>query len=493
MISGQQALASLDESLNGERRTIGDIEREIAGLQARLEAQQQAQVQDYHQLARVRVDVLTNEALLQHVDEAERQVMALLARRRQAAEALDGRVGAAIAAIRALEQERTGLAAQVDAAVRTVDQAEARTQARLDADPAYRAQRERAREAERTAKHADEKASRSEEEREQKGESYRRDPLFTYLWSRGFGLPGYQAGTLARWLDGRVARLIGYADARANYARLNEIPARLREHADGRKASAEAEFQALEVLDRAARAADGIPALEAQLAGRQTELDDLDRRLDEEEGRHQQLLEEKAAFAAGEDEHMRAAVSYLAGELQREDLARLRQEAMATPYPDDDLILSRMLGRDAETHTLTASLQSLKETLQQRSLRLGEIERLRADFKRSRFDRAGSVFGDGSLFALMLANFVNGMLDRRTLWRILEEQQRYQPQYSDPGFGSGGFGRGTVWGGGLGDILGEIGRGGFGRGPGGFGGGWGGGGGGGSSGGGGGFRTGGGF
>jgi hypothetical protein len=85
---------------------------------------------------------------------------------------------------------------------------------------------------------------------------------------------------------------------------------------------------------------------------------------------------------------------------------------------------------------------------------------------------------------------LNGMLDRQTLWKVLQEQQRYRPQRSDPTFGSGGYGRGTVWGGGagdLGDILGHLGRGGFGSGGGGFrtGGGLGGGGGG--------FRTGGGF
>jgi hypothetical protein len=192
---------------------------------------------------------------------------------------------------------------------------------------------------------------------------------------------------------------------------------------------------------------------------------------------------------------MREAVEYLAGELQREQLVRLRQEAMATPYPDDDLIVGRLLGRDAELKRLEDALRDLKDTMQQEGRRLAGIEALRADFKRNRFDRAGSLFGDGSLVALMIANFVNGVLDRRTLWRVLEEQQRYQPQYSDPRFGSGGFGRGTVWGGGLGDILGDLGRGGVGRGRGGLGGGWGGGLGGGSrpSGGGGGFRTGGGF
>ena len=495
MISGQQALASIDDALQGKRAAIAQVEQEVAGVTAKLAEQQQGQIEDYRALARVRVDVLADDQLARHLDDAEQQVSRLLARRREAVHELDRQIESATAAIAALEKERAAQAAQVDAAAKVVDEAEARTQARLDADPAYRAQRERAQVAERTALHADEKATRSEEEKEQKGDSYRNDPLFMYLWERRYGLPEYQACPLVRWLDGWVARLVGFADARANYARLNEIPERLRAHADGQRSAAEAEFAALKGLDTAAREADGIPALEGKVADQQAALDAIDRRLDEAERRHQELLDQKAAFAAGEDPQTREAVDYLAGELQREDLVRLRQEAMATPYPDDDLIVSRMLGRDVELKRLEASLRDLKETMQQQGRRLAEVEALRGDFKRSRFDRAGSLFGDGSLVALMIANFVNGVLDRRTLWRVLEEQQRYQPRYSDPGFGSGGFGRGTVWGGGLGDILDDLGRGGVGRGRGGFGGGWGGGlgGGGGRSGGGGGFRTGGGF
>ena len=53
-----------------------------------------------------------------------------------------------------------------------------------------------------------------------------------------------------------------------------------------------------------------------------------------------------------------------------------------------------------------------KEAIEERNRRLGEIESVRTDFKRSRFDRAGSIFGDGNLVALMIANFLNGMLDR---------------------------------------------------------------------------------
>ena len=111
---------------------------------------------------------------------------------------------------------------------------------------------------------------------------------------------------------------------------------------------------------------------------------------------------------------------------------------------------------------------------------------MRTNFRRRRYDQAGYSFSDGALVAAMLSNFINGRLDIDSLWRVLEQQQRYRPQRTDPTFGSGGFGRGTVWGGSRGGFGGGWTPGGLGRGttPGGRRGGLGGGGG---------FRTGGGF
>jgi hypothetical protein len=491
VISGRQALASLDGAFGDERNKMDALAQRIEALSASLVEQQKADAQDFRELAKVRVDLLAGGQLVQHIDQAEQQVLALLKSREVAARELTERIQAAEGARMTLEAERTAQANEVDRAAEAVDEAEARTQARLDAEPAYQTQRQRAEEAERTAMHAEEKAASSEQEKEQKGESYRGDPLFMYLWKRNYGLPDYKANNLVRWLDGKVARLIGFADARANYARLNEIPQRLREHADGLKATAEKEFQALRDLDNKARKADGIPALEAQLEHQQTKLDAIDQRIEAAEAEHQALLAKKAAFASGDDEHTRKAVEYLAAEFQRDDLMELRREALATPFPDDDLIVSRMLQRDDERRSTEATLQGLKDGLEHQRKRLAELEAVRTEFKRNRYDRAGSSFSDGALIAMMLGNFLNGMLDRQTLWKVLQEQQRYRPQRSDPTFGSGGFGRGTPWGGGigdlgnLGDIFGHSGRGGFGRGRGGgFGRG---------GGGGGGFHTGGGF
>jgi hypothetical protein len=447
MISGRQTLASIEQALVEERGKLEAVGQRIEAASSALVEQQKADTQDYRALAKVRVDLLAGGELVAHIDQAEQQVIALLESREVVVRELADRVQAVEAALATLEAERASEADEVDRAAEAVDEAEARTQTRLDSEPAYQAQRERAREAERTAKHAEGKAASSEQEKEQKGASYRSDPLFMYLWERSYGLPAYDANPLIRWLDGKVARLIGFADARANYARLNEIPQRLRQHADGLKTVAEKEFEALRELDNKAREADGVPALEAQLAHQQAKLDAIDQRIEAAESEHQALLAQKAAFASGDDAHTRKAVEYLAAELQRDDLMALRREALSTPFPDDDLIVSRMLLRDDERRSTEATIQGLKDTLQQYHTRLSELEAVRNEFKRRRYDRAGSSFSDGAVIALMLGNFLNGMLDRQTLWKVLQEQRRYRPQRSDPTFGSGGFGRGTVWGG----------------------------------------------
>jgi hypothetical protein len=79
---------------------------------------------------------------------------------------------------------------------------------------------------------AEEKAAQAEADREEKRRPYEADPLFMYLWRRRFGTPGYQAGPLVHSLDRKVAHLIGYEEARVNYAMLMELPQRLREHAE---------------------------------------------------------------------------------------------------------------------------------------------------------------------------------------------------------------------------------------------------------------------
>ncbi len=453
MIAGREPLTSIEKELVGERRTVEDLDRRISDGSARRIALSKEQAQAYRELARLRVGSLAAgtavaDSVARELDAVEERVTALLRAREGSAQELAQRLADAETRRTATQAERAEAAARLEAAAAAVDAAEARTQDRLEAEPAYQAQLERAHEAERVALHAEEKATRSEQELEEKGRAYRQDPLFMYLWRRGFASERYRAAPLFRWLDGVVARHAGFLDARLDYARLQEIPLRLREHASARRQLAETEFAALRELDEAARASDGIPALEAIEERERAALAEVDARLEQLAGQVQALLDERQRHAAGEDEPYQQAIELLATGLRSQELRTLYRDAAATPFPEDDVLIARLEQLNDEQQRLEAAGQELQAALQQRRDHVRELETLQAEFKRRQYDQPGHGFEDGALVATVLANVLSGMLDRNALWRVLDQQRRYRPPRSSPTFGSGGFGRGTPWGGG---------------------------------------------
>jgi hypothetical protein len=480
MLSGMQAMTQVAQFTRQQQDSLNELDGQAESLQQQVRNLLQRRSEELKALARVHINVLDRAPLAGHLDAVEKQVARILEQRTAAAADLAGQVEATTAAKEDLEEERERLRKELEAAAEFLDNAEAAVQARLNEDPEYRAQRARTEEAERIAQHAEAKATDSEGEEQAKGAAYRDDPLFMYLWRRRFGTAEYRAGDLFRWLDGKVARLIGYDDARLNFRRLAEIPKRLREHAAARRADADAEYAKLRAIDEAAREAAGIPRLERERDAAQQAVDDVEARIEAAEAEIADLLRRRAEFAAGEDEQMRRAVDHLAGALEHEDLASLERDALKTPFPDDDRIVLDLKDLEQRHRKLSFMLENLKQSRARQQQKLEDLARLRRDMQRERMDRPGGSFGDGALVAMMLTNFIQGMLDRDALMRVLEEQYRYRPQRTDPTFGSGGFGRGTPWGGGWGGGIGSGGLGGGGLGGGGFGGG-------------GGFRTGGGF
>ena len=117
------------------------------------------------------------------------------------------------------------------------------------------------------------KAAKAEAERAEKEQPYAADSLFMYLWQRQYGTAAYAATGITRMLDGWVARLIGYGEARVNFAALTEIPKRLTQYVGRLEESATRAEAAIEanvheaVTRKAGRdLSAGIAALEQRLA-----------------------------------------------------------------------------------------------------------------------------------------------------------------------------------------------------------------------------------
>lgn len=494
-LSGREALSSIDKSAGQLRGLIREVDGRIQQTSAELLELRKAESAEYRALARIRIESLSSPGFVEALDAAEQEVMGLLDARKESLAELERRVEECRRREDALDVERETRALAVEEAERKLDDAEAALEERLGKDEGYAAQHERARAADETATHAEEKTAQARKDREEKGKPYESDRLFMYLWKRRYGTSDYRAWPIARALDAWVARLCGFFRARPNYAMLLDIPVRLREHADGLRARAREELDRLEALRSAAAEAAGIPPLRDALAAAKGKLAETDEEIAKEEARFQELVDRRAAFAGGEDEFFTRGLEILAREFEGDGIEQLRRQVAATPQPDDDAIVERLARIEEEETRLDAMLAGQQEILRSHHRRLRELESVRQKFKAEEFDGAFSVFGDGSAVAMLLGQFLQGALTSDGLWGLLRGQQTFRRPSSHHRHGSGGGIFGGGFGGGIGRSGGSFGGGGFGGG-GGFRGGGGFGGGGFRSGGsigGGGFRTGGGF
>ncbi|HLU82766.1 MAG TPA: hypothetical protein VKZ43_05145, partial [Trueperaceae bacterium] len=179
---------------------------------------------------------------------------------------------------------------------------------------------------------------------------------------------------------------------------------------------------------------------------------------------NQELLRDAEIHAKGEDAAFLQAVAYLSSEFGRDDVQTLRRQALTTPFPEDDVIVSQILDLEAEKARRAETVAELKKVAEANRRRVGELEQIRREFTQRQYDVPGSSFSNGNMVAAVISQLLMGTLSKDSFWNVLQQQRRYNPPRTDQTFGSGGFGRGTVWGGstrsqgggGLGGVIGGM-------------------------------------
>ncbi len=449
IVSGRKTLDNFEQTLAEVRQKLEEVDRRTNELSNEQLALEHDDLADYRHLARLRVDLLATEEAQSSLDETEKLAKSLLDKRQLELSGIVDEIDTAKKEAEELALRREEVAKKTASLSDRIDAAEKATQDRLDNDPKYIQLRNAVENAQRTAVHAETKAKQSEDELASKGQPYRDDPLFMYLLQGGYQTADYKAGSLTRLLDGWVARLVKFSKARANFVRLQDIPLRLREHATRLKEHAEDEYTKLHSLDQQAREKDGITNLDAELEKEQKELADIDHEIEQASKKVWDLEEKKAAYAAGDDPSYLNIIEFLTKELRKDELVALHQDALVTPFPEDDVIIVNLYQRLENKQEILQGRKELKELRTKHETRFRELEKVLVDFKRNRFDTPETAFADGDMISMMLGNFLNVFLSSDALWKVLKQQRRYQKRQADPGFGSGGFGRGTIWGGGF--------------------------------------------
>ena len=424
-LSGPDALRSLDEALRDIRREEDDIAKRLARSAEMVTRLHEQEGELLRQLAALRLDPAIQAELAGQIGAAELKARDMLKAHESDLAASAARLGTLDDGItRATEarQQRQDEAARRNDELRALGET---VRPQLAADPAFASKLTAARELAAIAAGSLRKTEQAEQDRDEKGKPYRDDPLFMYLWERGYGTRTYRANTLVAFLDSHVARLVGYPEARPNFAMLNDIPLRLREHAERQQQNADAAAAELAALESTAIDAAGGQAARERLEQLSGEIAKLDEEIVALEDQRDEALKAQRELAQGSDPAFAAAIKGLAEALGREDLKTLLAEARATRTGQDDTIVAqiddvrqRVKDEDQETGDLKSRLRIL-------AARRRELEDIQYEFKKQGFDNPRSSFGKDDLVGDLLNDFLRGGISAASYWDQWRRSQRW--------------------------------------------------------------------
>ena len=330
-LSGPQALNSLDDAMRDIRREEDDVARRLARSAERVAKLRETEAELYRDLAALRLK--EPDGLTGKLTGAESRARAILEQRATDVAAAEAELETLDETIAKKVDKRQELLGEIDRAQAELKALSAKIAKTVADDPVYMAKREEMEELHRVAEESLTKTEIAEADHDQKGRPYRDDPLFMYLWEAGYGTKNYKANPLTRYLDSLVARLVRYDKARPNFAMLNEIPLRLREHAERQAAAAEAAEAELDALEAQAIDAAGgkderqaLSAAQKKIASLDTDLVALEDERDEKATIYRRLAE-------GRDPKFEEALHILAAGLEQQDIRVLISEARKNTDP----------------------------------------------------------------------------------------------------------------------------------------------------------------
>ncbi|WP_431285281.1 hypothetical protein ACQW02_10975 [Humitalea sp. 24SJ18S-53] len=479
MLNGSQVLASVDERLAAAEREARGQQAEADALTTRLDTLRIEEADALRALAGLRVAQLQDSGgAIQRLDAAEAQAAKILAARKS-------RLAESEAALSGVRADRDAAIAARDEAEDRGQKAAARDQAAraaaraaLASDPEWVRLRDAAKAADAVAERARQKAGFAKQDLATKGEPYLADPLFAYLWNRGYGTTRYSAFPLVRMIDGWVAKIAKFEPARRDYAMLTDLPVQLEAHAERMEAAADVADTSLDAYERrVAGLPDAAPAPTTDSA-LQAEVERAQTAFDLAEAAHR-------ALAGGDDDATRNATAALTSALAQEPLRALREAALRTPTRDDDAIIERLDRVHAERREVEHRLPQERAEADEAWRRLEDLRALRQEARQRGVQGGGFDMATGAVIGGLLTQVLTGALSRGGFFDRLGERQlppgpwgqpsqdgpwsqsrgkRRKPSGDSPwgggGFGGGGKGSGGFGGGGF-STGGGMGGGGF--------------------------------
>lgn len=436
MISGREGLASIEQAIAGLRADEGRLDLALQSAIADAARLRQQEAEGFRTLARIKLDIMASETVVGTLDTNERRALELMQTSRASLEAITRHRTEAAAAVEAAQAEQHAKAAALEAAIEAVDQLRQRVHESIGSDPICVEAKAGIESAETVAFAADAKAKTADADLAEKRKPYESDPLFMYLWRRKHDSAEDRTGPFVRFFDRRVARLVGYADARANYVMLQEIPTRLKEHAELCKADVDKAKAKLVEAERKALEAAGIAVLEGKAQAAQTIASSAQDLVTKTTAALASIDAERQKTMSSNDPAYTQAIDLLSQALQHSDMRKLYADAFKTPTPADEQALNAITKAQEGLAKADQEVQQIRQQIQDLAKKRGELEIARDQARAKGYDSPWGTFEDHQVLAGVIGGILQGVLTSIELNQAMQAQYRERQPRTDRGFGS---------------------------------------------------------
>ncbi|MFZ0457174.1 MAG: hypothetical protein WAM17_01765 [Rhodoplanes sp.] len=436
MFTGRDALVSIEQAISRTRNEESRLDGALRSAMEEAARLRGEEAEGFRTVAQVKLDSLMRNQLVNDLEATERRALEMVRNHVRELEELARQRDTAQAALDAAEATKHERDQKLVEALEAVLALRARSAERMKLDPDWQEATIALASATEIAGNAETKASLAESDLAEKGKPYQDDPLFMYLWNKKHGQAEDSSGTLVRFFDRKVARLVGYHNARANYAMLNDIPLRLREHARRKQADVEAVKAQLSEIERRGMVAEGIEGLKQRVAAAEDAMRAAAEVVVKLTAELKAVEAERQKAVSGADAVYQRAVDLLAQTLSREDLRQLYQDAISTPFKTDDQAILAISAARKALQTADGEVSQIRSEIRELARRRSELEGARDRARHQGYDDPRGTFGGGpDMLGQVIGGILSGALQGAVIDRILRDNYRAPFPGPDRDFG----------------------------------------------------------
>lgn len=436
-IEGTEVFESLQAELKQARRELNECQQASARLDREINDLLTRRGEALLQLARHFLPEISRPAVERTFEGIRADLMAILARREAARRKVQAELERADEEVRERNAQIDDVTGRLNEKVAQRDQLEARVVRILKGNQAFQERSKLALQAEEQLHKNEQRVGEIAKEAAEKLPHYERSKLFRYLYERGFGTSAYKAGDWTRAIDGWVARLIGYAEARSGYEFLKKTPDLVAAEVAKRRDQFNQLMRQVEALQHDEADKIGLTAVlrEGEALGLERDglVNDVERFKKEAE-QHRKAL---ASLERSENQFYNEAIERFRKFLGETKVAVLQQRALQTPEPDDDAIvadLARLDQQIAESTPRRAEISDRKKVLDRRQEGIDLIVRR---YRKANFDSQRSYFVKDFGLRQALDQFEKGGTDAEAFWQTITSSQRFRPHWVESTTASG--------------------------------------------------------